>query len=100
MLLKNASQSRHMDDLRAFVVGGPSPVKATIANFGFKSGTVPKIERIGRLHVVMTVNDQMRQRRVPASAENDGMYRGLDDFDRKAQLIETGYDKFTGGRNT
>jgi hypothetical protein len=73
-----------MYDLRTFVVGGSSPVQATIANLGFESRTLPKVKRIGRLNVIMTVDDQMRPRRIPASAENYRMDRGLDDFDGKA----------------
>jgi len=73
-----------MYDLRTFVVGGSSPVQATIANLGFESRTLPKVKRIGRLDVIMTVDDQMWPRRIPASAENDRMDRRLDDFDGKA----------------
>lgn len=72
------------------VVGGAAGVDAAITDGRLEGGRLPAIERIGRLHVVVTVDQgRRRSRGTRPFAVHDRMPGGLDQFRRQSRCFET-----------
>src|SRR5207248_946470 len=72
-LLKRLQRLQMNVDL-AFVGGGPAAKEIAIANCGFKRGRGPKLERLGRLHVVVSIEEDCR---LPGSSQRFRINQGV-----------------------
>jgi hypothetical protein len=95
--LEQAGERGDRNQVRALVVGRTPAVDLTIADDGLESGGSPKVQRVGRLHVVVTVKDDVRPLlRTATAAEHDRVEGRRDDFDLQARLLEQPADMLPG----
>ena len=95
--LEQAGERSDRDQVRALVVGGAATIDLALADDGFKGGGSPEIQRVGRLHVVVAVKDDVRPfLRTTAAAEHDRVEGSRNDFDLEARLLEQPADMLPG----
>jgi|TARA_A100001037_G_C15100005_1_gene613482 hypothetical protein len=70
-----------MNHLRTFVVGCAAPIKSTASLLRLERRGIPKIERIGRLDIVVPIDHKMRPRGIPSCRQQHRMNGSLDDID-------------------
>jgi len=81
MLLQKSCHGGNMHHQRAFVVRDAAPVDDAVPYRGFEGMGAPFTQRVGGLDVIVPVNDDMGPRRVAlAPADDNGVFRCLDDF--------------------
>ena len=86
--------------VRALVIGGAATPDTPIAHHGFKGGRGPKVQRISRLDVVVTVKHDVRPFGwTTAPSQHDGVERGGHDLDLQASLLQQAADVLAGTRH-
>ena len=93
--LEQAGERNDRDEVRSFVVGGAATPDLTIAHNRFEGRGGPEIQRIGWLHVIVAVEDDVRPfLRTAAAAKHDRVERRRDDLDLEPRLLEQSADMF------
>jgi hypothetical protein len=93
--LEQAGERDDRDQVRAFVVGSTATVDFAITHHGLEGRGGPEIQRVGRLYVIVAVEDDVGPfLRAAATAEHDRVERRRDDFDLEAGLLEQSADMF------
>jgi len=95
--LQQAGEGDDRDEVRAFVISRAAAVNLAVTDGRLEGGGSPEIQRVGRLHVVVTVKDDVRPfLRTAAAAEHDRVEGGRGDFDLEAGLLEQPADMLPG----
>jgi len=95
--LQEAGKRGDRDQVRALVVGGAATIDLTVTDDRLEGGGSPEVERVGRLHVIVAVKDDVGPfLRTAAAAEHDRMEGRRDDFDLEAGLLEQPADMLPG----
>jgi hypothetical protein len=97
VLLEGAAEGGHVDDLGALVVSCAASVEAAIADCGLEGGGGPEVEGVGRLDIIMAVDEDAGPGGVAAAfAEEDGVLGGLDGFYFEAKVEELLFGELAG----
>jgi len=95
--LEQAGEGDDRDQVRALVVGRATSPDLTVTDDRLESGRSPQIQRVGRLHVIVTVKDDVRPfLRTAAAAEHDRVEGSRDDFDLEPRLLKQPADMLPG----
>ena len=95
--LEQAGERGDRDQVRTLVVGRAAAIDLTVADHRLEGRGSPKIQRIGRLHVIVAIEDDVRPfLRTAAAAEDDRVEGGRDDFDLQARLLKQSADMLPG----
>ena len=95
--LEQAGERGDGHEVRTLVISGPAAPDASVADDRLEGRRGPEIQRVGRLHVVVAVEDDMGPllRAAPA-AEHDRVEGRGDDLDLEPRLLEQPADMLAG----
>jgi hypothetical protein len=97
VLLQQLRDRRDVRHQRPLVVGGAAPVDPVADDRRLEGRRLPEGQRVGRLHVVVAVDDDVRPGRVAAPArEDDRVDVGLHDLDLEAHGAQEVRDELLG----
>jgi hypothetical protein len=93
--LEQAGERDDRNQVRALVIRRTTAPDLTIAHDGLEGWGSPEIQRVGRLHVIVSVEDDVRPfLRTTTAAEHDWVEGRRDDFDLEAGLLQQPADVF------
>ncbi len=86
---------------RSLVVGGAAGIEPVVAHFGLEGRALPAVQGIGRLHVVVAVDEDGRRGGIDEPLTEDaGMAAGIDALHHgNAGVSEPGRDEVGGARD-
>ena len=77
---------QHVGDQLPLVVAGAAAVEAAVAHGGLERRAGPRLQRIGRLHVVVPVAQQRERAPISRLADHHGLGRGVDHVGSHAEV--------------
>ena len=92
-LIEQGIDRKQAGDELSFIVADAAPVELAVADFRLEGRAVPEFERLGRLDIVMVVDEQSLGAAAFALAENDRGAAGFHDLDGKTTFFKHLGDK-------